>query len=108
MPNLNTTYVTQNSITVAQSGTYEINYLISVTVAIGTTLTIAVRNNGTNIPSTVISRTLSVGTNTTYSGSIISTLTAGNTLDMAISALIAVGVTLGTGTSAILTVKKIS
>ncbi len=108
MSNLNTTYATQNSITIVQSGTYEINYLINVSVAIGTTLTIAIRNNGTNIPSTIISRVLSVGTTSTYSGSVIVPLTAGNTLDMAISALIAVGVTLGTGTSAIMTVKKLS
>ena len=51
----------------------------------------AVRSNGTNIPSTVISRALSVGTNSIYSGSTIVTLAAGTTLDMAVSALLAVG-----------------
>ena len=40
-------------------------------------------------------------------GSIILTLTAGDVIDMAISALVAVGVTLGTGVNATLTVKKL-
>ena len=108
MPNLNTTYTTANSITVAQAGTYEINYFSNVSVALGTTLTQAVRINGTNIPSTVTSRVLSVGVGSIYSGSTIVTLAAGDTIDLAISALLAVGVTLGTGVNASLSVKKLN
>lgn len=108
MPNSNTTYTTTNSITVTQAGTYEINFYSNVSVAVGTTLTLAVRSNGTNIPGAIISRTLAVGSNSTYSGTIITTLTANSTIDMALSALVAVGVTLGSGTSASLTIKKIS
>lgn len=108
MPNLNTTYTPTNSITVTQAGTYEINYYSNISVALGTTVTLAVRNNGTNIPDTVISRVLSVGVGSIYSGSVIVTLTAGSVIDMAISALVAVGVTLGSGVNATLTVKKIA
>ncbi len=108
MPNLNTTYTPTNSITVAQAGTYEINYFTNLSVALGTTVTLAVRNNGTNIPNTVVSRVLSVGTGSIYSGSVIVTLTAGAVIDMAISALLAVGVTLGTGVNSTLTVKKLN
>lgn len=108
MPSLNTSYTTTNSITVNQTGTYEINFYMNASAALSTTLTLAVRVNGTNIPATVISRGLSVGTNTIYSGSIITNLTAGNTIDMAISALIAVGITLGSGNNASLTIKKLS
>ena len=68
----------------------------------------AVRQNATNIPSTVISRLLSVGVSSIYSGSVIVSLNAGDVIDMAISALLAVGVTLGTGVSATLTVKKLN
>ena len=107
MPNLNTTYTPANSITVTQAGTYEINYYSNVSVALGTTVTLAVRNNGTNIPDTVISRVLSVGVGSIYSGSVIVTLTAGAVIDMAISALLAVGVTLGSGVNATLSVKKL-
>lgn len=108
MPNLNTSYTTANSITVAQAGTYEINYFINLSVTVGTTLTLAVRNNGTNIPSTAISRILSVGTNSLYSGSVIVTLAANSVIDMAVSALLALGVNLSSGTNATLTLKKIS
>lgn len=108
MPNLDTTYTPANSITVGEAGTYEINYFSNVSVAVGTTLTQAVRINGTNIPSTVISRILSVGVGSIYSGSVIVTLTAGDVIDMALSALLAVGVTLGSGVNASLTVKKIN
>lgn len=107
MPNLNTTYTPANSITVTEAGTYEINYYSNVSVALGTTLTLAVRSNGTNIPDTVISRALSVGVGSIYSGSVIVTLPAGAVIDMAISAALAVGVTLGTGVNATLSVKKL-
>lgn len=108
MPNLNTTYTPTNSITVAQAGTYEINYYSNVSAALGTTVTLAVRNNGTNIPSTVVSRVLAVGVGSLYNGSVIVTLAAGDVIDMAISALLAVGVTLGTGVNTTLTVKKLN
>ena len=108
MPNLNTTYTPANSITVAQAGTYEINYYSNMTAAAATTVTMAIRNNGTNIPSTVISRGLSIGVGSIYSGSVIVTLAAGAVIDMALSALLAVGVTLGTGVNATLSVKRIN
>ena len=88
MPNLNTTYTPANSITVAQAGTYEINYFSNISAAVGTTVTQAVRINGTNIPSTIISRVLAVGVGSTYTGSTIVTLAAGDVLDMAVSALL--------------------
>lgn len=108
MPNLNTTYPTANSITVTQAGTYEINYYSNLTAAVATTLTLAVRVNGTNIPSTVISRALSVGVGSLYSGSVIVTLQAGSVIDMAVSASLSLGVTLGTGINATLSVKRLS
>ncbi len=108
MPNLNTTYTPANSITVAQAGTYEINYFSNVSAAVGTTVTQAVRINGTNIPSTIISRALAVGVTSTYTGSTIVTLAAGDVLDMAVSALLAVGLTLGTGVNATLSIKKLN
>ena len=108
MPNLNTTYTPTNSITINQAGTYEINYFSNISAALATTVTQAVRLNGTNIPSTIISRALSVGVGSIYSGSIIVTLAAGDVIDMAISALLAVGITLGTGVNATLIIKKIN
>lgn len=108
LPSLNTTYTPANSITVIQAGTYEINYFSNVSAAIGTTVTQAVRVNGTNIPSTEISRVLAVGVGSTYTGSTIVTLAAGDVIDMAVSALLAVGLTLGNGVNATLSIKKIN
>jgi len=108
MPNLNTTYTPANSITVTQAGVYEINYFSNSSAAVATTVTQAVRVNGTNIPSSVISRVLSVGVGSIYSGSVIVTLAAGDVIDMALSALLAVGITLGAGVNASLTVKKLN
>ncbi len=108
MPNLNTTYTPANSITVSQAGTYEINYFSNISAALGTTVTQAVRVNGTNIPSTVISRALAVGVGSTYNGNTIVTLAAGDIIDMAVSALLAVGLTLGSGVNATLSIKKIN
>lgn len=108
MPNLNTLYATTNSITLTQAGVYEINYFANVSAALSTTITMSVRANGVNIPSTVLSRALAIGTSSIYNGSVIVTLSANSVVDMAISALLSVGVTLGSGTSASLTVKKIN
>lgn len=97
-----------DSITLAEAGDYEINFTLLASVALGTTVTVAVRNNGADIPSTVVSRLLEVGVGTIYSGSVIVTLAEGDVLDMAISALLAVGVTLGSGVNASLTAKKLN
>jgi hypothetical protein len=108
MPANSVTYTPANSITITVPGVYEINYETTMSAALGTTVTTAVRQNGTNIPGATTSRLLSVGVNSLFSGSTIVTLAAGDVIDMAVSALIAVGVTLGGGTSAVLTVKKLN
>ncbi len=107
MPSLNTTYTPANSITVTQAGIYEINFFLDLSVSVATTLTIAIRNNGTNITDATFSRILTVGTQSIYSGSIIIDLTANSVIDMAASALLALSVTLGGGVNATLTVKQI-
>ena len=108
MPLENVTYAPANSITVGTTGVYEINYYTNLSAALGTTVTMSVRRNGTAIPQATISRVLSVGVATLYNGSFIISLTAGDVIDMALSALLAVGVTLGDGVNTTLTVKQIS
>ncbi len=106
-PSEGVTYTPANSITVTNAGTYEINYSTTLTAAVATTVTFAVRVNGTDVPSATISRVLAVGTSSLFNGSTVVTLTAGSVIDMALSALLAVGITLGSGVNAILTVKKL-
>ena len=108
MPLKNVAYTPANSITVSTAGVYEINYYTNVSAAVGTTVTMSVRRNGTAIPQATVSRVLSVGVGSLYNGSFIIALNAGDVIDMAISALLAVGVTLGNGVNTTLTVKQIS
>ena len=108
MPLKNVTNTPVNSLTVGATGVYEINYFSNVSAALGTTVTMSVRRNGTAIPQATISRVLSVGVSSLYSGSIIIALTAGDVIDMALSALLAVGITLGSGVNTTLTVKQIN
>ncbi len=108
MPADNVTYTPANSITVTEAGTYEINYFSTVSVALGTTLTLAVRRNASNIPNATISRLLAAGVGSLYSGSVIIDLNAGDVIDIVLSALVAVGVTLGSGVNASLTLKKLN
>ena len=108
MPLKNVSYAPANSITVSAAGVYEINYYTNVSAALGTTVTLAVRRNGTAIPQATLSRVLAVGVGSLYNGSFIITLNAGDVIDMALSALLAVGVTRGGGVNTTLTVKQLS
>ena len=108
MPNSNTTYTTANSITISQSGVYEINYFSNMTADLATGVTMSVRQNGTNIPSTTITRSLSANTGAVFSGSTIVSLTSGAVIDLAITSLIAVGITLESGVNATLSVKRLN
>lgn len=108
MPLKNVTNTPANSITVGTDGVYEINYYSNVSAALGTTVTMSVRRNGTAIPQASISRVLAVGVGSLYTGSIIISLNAGDVIDMALSALLAVGITLGGGVNTTLTVKQLS
>lgn len=106
MPNLNTEYGT-NSITITESGVYEINFFSHISVSAGTTLTQSIRANGVNIASTVTQRSLSVGSISIISGNTIVSLTEGTVLDMTIYGLLALTVSLGAGVNASLSIKKI-
>lgn len=108
MPLKNVTNTPANSLTVGTAGVYEINYYSNVSAALGTTVTMSVRRNGTAIPQASISRVLAVGVGSLYNGSIIIALNAGDVIDMALSALLAVGITLGGGVNTTLSVKQIS
>jgi hypothetical protein len=106
---LNTTTGT-NTLTVTSAGVYELNFGLLFNVALATTFTVAVRLNNTNIAAATINRILGTGTATSVesTGSIILTLAAGSQLDMAISALVGVGVTLPAGLNAYLSVKRLN
>ncbi len=86
-PNANST------ITVNETGTYEINYNILMSTSAAVDVSAAVRNNGTVIPQTRGSQTLAIDDTTTlaYDGrlscSTIVNLTAGDILDLVVLVL---------------------
>ena len=107
MPSAGVTYSPENSITVAAAGTYEINYSVDLSAAIGLDVIVAVRQNGSALTAVGTSQTLAAGLRTSIDGSAIVTLPAGAVLDMIIQATIAATVTLGNWRNASLTVKKL-
>lgn len=108
MPSANVTLNPANSLTIQESGDYEINYMFHANASIGAALTLAVRRNANDLPSTEERHTLAVGTESIYSGSVIESLSAGDIIDIAVTAEVAMSLILSTGVSVTLTVKKLN
>jgi hypothetical protein len=110
MPSNNVTLGT-NDITIIEPGTYEINYMVTVsTVLVAADLSAGVRINGaTNfITSTFQTRTLSLTLTTLFEGITLVDLTAGDVIDLAVESTVDVSSSLTGGLTAYLIVKKIS
>ncbi len=107
MPSADVTYTPANSITIDTPGTYEVSFMLRGTASLGASTTVAVRLNGTEIPSFTNTQLLTIATATEFAGSALVNLAAGNVLDLAVSALLALSLTLANGTNATLIVKKI-
>lgn len=97
-----------NGLMVKRAGTYEINYNLIGSISVAVALSLAIRVNGVDIPSAEINRLVAVNTESIFHGSVIVDLEAGAVVDMAIFALVAATVTLGTGVNATLTLKQLS
>ncbi len=114
MPSASVEYTPENSITISETGVYEIDYYATIsTEAQANTITMAVRNGTENIPSTEVAITTGNSNTFTYSGSTIVDLTEGDIIDMAGtpstgSGNLVIGSTTSDSVGALLTVKKIS
>lgn len=106
MPSANISTATPNSLTINEDGTYELTYNALVEVNNAGNLTLAIRNNGTNISGTIQTLTLTANESESFGGSIIVPLTTGNVIDLALTST--VNNTDGTVNQASLTAKKIS
>ena len=107
MPASNVDLSPVNSLQIQESGVYEINYMFNASASVGASVTLSVRRNGTIIPSTEEQHLLAVATESIYSGSVIENLSAGDLLDMAVSALAALTLSLSTGVTVTLSVKRL-
>lgn len=107
MPANNVGLTPVNSLTIEISGVYEINYMFNASASLGAAVTLAVRRNAVPIPSTEERHLLAIATESIYSGSVIETLSAGDVLDIAVTAAIALSLTLSTGATVTLSVKRL-
>ncbi|MFI0435392.1 MAG: hypothetical protein ACH350_06675 [Parachlamydiaceae bacterium] len=94
--------VPQTTITVPQTGVYQINYNVSITTGAGSALAIAV--NGTVDPSTTIPALIATGE---VSGSCLLSLTAGNTISLRNNSAIPLVLSLAPGVGAMLVVVEV-
>ena len=108
MDNINIVDTTPNTIELEQDGVYELNYLLNFSVNKAATVTIMVRKNSVMIPETVLTKQIKENESTIFSISTITSLSADDTLDIALSATEDnVTVTFGSGITAALSIKKL-
>ncbi len=108
MDNINIVETTPNTIELEQDGVYELNYLLNFSVNKAATVTIMVRKNSVMIPETVLTKQIKENESTIFSISTITSLSADDTLDIALSATEDnVTVTFGSGITAALSIKKL-
>ena len=106
LPNFTTAnavnYTATNSITVESDGTYEITYALNVTGSVSTTLTVVVRENGTDILATRNEKSIGATSETFFYGNMIYTFQQGDIVDLAVSAPENVTVTFNNNASLVL------
>ena len=108
MPSVNANETENSYIKLEQDGIYEINFFVNVSVNKSSGVTLIVRQNEINIPSTVITKNLTSDQDSIFQGSALVELKADDKIDMAISATEGnVTINFGTGMNASLSVKKI-
>ncbi len=108
MPSINVVETTENILQLEQDGIYEINYFVNASTSKKTSLTLIVRSNQVNLPASVIRKEVNANTSTLLQGSILVALDFDDQLDLQLSTTEEdTTITLGTGVTASLTIKKI-
>ena len=107
MPAENVTFNMPDSLTIEESGVYEINYMFNASSSLGAAVTLSVRNNGAIIPSTEETHILAIGVESIYSGSVLEALSAGDMLTIEVESTLELTLTLSSGVTATLSVKKL-
>lgn len=108
MPLLNVSGTPANSLTITSSGVYEIAYFASIDPAATGDITVSVRKNNTNLPEATLIRRLTGNEQAFFSDSVIVSLAVNDKIDMAVTSARNGSITLGSGTNASLSVKKLN
>ena len=89
MPELDVDTTTNpNTITITEAGDYELSYNVLAQVDNAGNLTIAMRNNGTNIPGTIQTLALTANESESFNSSVIVTLPIGSIIDLALTSTV--------------------
>ncbi len=108
MPSINVIETEENQLKLEQDGVYEINFYANISVDKNSEVTLIVRKNEINIPSTVITKNLTANQESIFIGSVLVSLNDDNIIDMAISATEDnITINFGQGMNASLSLKKI-
>ncbi len=108
MDNINIIDSPTNAFGLEQDGIYELNYSVSFSGNKAATISLMVRKNSVMIPSTVLIKPITANETTNFNGSTIVSLSASDTLDIALSATENnVTITFGAGITASLSIKKL-
>lgn len=107
-PSLNVIYSGQDSITIVETGYYEIQYYLGLTPSLSINVSAGIRVNGEFLQQTVTSKNIALGVSVVFNASMIVHLDAGNVLDLSVYGTVASAITLNTGLNAYFTAKKLS
>lgn len=106
-PSNGITYGTANALTINETGNYKVDYYFSGFTNVGATVTVAVKQNATEIGSTTITKTLVAQTDTDFVGSTINAFNAGENISMDIKSTAAANIVPSNGTNAYLNIVKL-
>ncbi len=108
MPSLNTAYATANTITIGQTGVYQVIYTVAGDFTAAGTATAGVRVNDTEEANLTQTNTVTAGGGTIFSGSALVSLSAGDVLDLAVLSSVANTFNPGNGAGVSLTVTRVA
>lgn len=100
--------LSNNILTVTQSGTYEVSFVVDINTNGAEPLSVSVRNQNANIPSLIASKNVSGNENNVFTAQALVTLNAQDQLHLSISSLQESDVNLNSGVSASLIVKQVN
>lgn len=106
-PNSGITTGTQNALTIAEAGTYKVDYFFSGSPSTNANITVEVNQNATPIGSTTIVKDTTANVDTDFVGSSINSFAVGDNISLSIEATEAVTVSPASGTAAYLNIFKL-
>lgn len=106
-PNSGITTGTQNALTIAEAGTYKVDYFFSGSPSTNANVTVEISQNTTPIGSTTIVKDTTTNNDSDFVGSSINSFAAGDNISLSIESTEAVTISPSAGTNAYLNIIKL-